>query len=121
MALGPELPPFYCDDDAFAARSPAPRRAVGDPVWRLPLTTPYESWLDSDDGRHEQRRRGRICGLRRRRPSSCKRFVRRARLFAHFDIYGWRPAPRPLGPKGGEPQAARAVFETLRRLTEPGT
>ena len=43
-----------------------------------------------------------------------RRFVKQARRFAHFDIYGWRPAPKPLGPKGGEPQAARAVFEVLR-------
>jgi leucyl aminopeptidase len=32
----------------------------------------------------------------------------------HLDIYGWRQAPKPLGPKGGEPQAARAIFEVLR-------
>ena len=43
-----------------------------------------------------------------------RRFVKQARRFAHLDIYGWRPAPKPLGPKGGEPQAARALFEVLR-------
>ena len=43
-----------------------------------------------------------------------RRFAKGARRFAHFDLYGWRPAPRPLGPKGGEPQTARAVFEALR-------
>ena len=43
-----------------------------------------------------------------------RRFVKRARRFAHFDIYGWRPAAKPLGPKGGEAQAARAMFELLR-------
>jgi leucyl aminopeptidase len=40
--------------------------------------------------------------------------VKGARRFAHFDIYGWRPANKPLGPKGGEVQAARAAFEVLR-------
>jgi drug/metabolite transporter (DMT)-like permease len=47
-----------------------------------------------------------------------RRFVKNARRFAHFDIYGWRPAPKPLGPKGGEPHAARtmlAVIESLYR------
>jgi leucyl aminopeptidase len=44
-----------------------------------------------------------------------RRFVTRAPRFAHFDLYGWRPAPRPLGPKGGEPQTARAVFDVLTR------
>ncbi len=44
-----------------------------------------------------------------------RRFVTRARRFAHFDLYGWRPAPRPLGPKGGEPQTARALFAYLKQ------
>jgi leucyl aminopeptidase len=43
-----------------------------------------------------------------------RRFVARARRFAHIDIYGWRTAPKPLGPRGGEVQAARAVLEVLR-------
>ena len=43
-----------------------------------------------------------------------RRFVKQAERFVHFDIYGWRQAPKPLGPKGGEPQAARAMFEVLR-------
>ena len=43
-----------------------------------------------------------------------RRFVKRTRRFAHFDIYGWRPAAKALGPKGGEAQAARAMFELLR-------
>ncbi len=44
-----------------------------------------------------------------------KRFVKRALDFAHFDIYGWRPAPKSLGPKGGEVQGARALFAALER------
>ena len=43
-----------------------------------------------------------------------RRFVKRAKRFAHFDIYGWRPVPRPLGPKGGEPHAARAMLAVLQ-------
>jgi leucyl aminopeptidase len=44
-----------------------------------------------------------------------KRFVTKAQRYAHLDIYGWRPAAKPLGPKGGEPHAARAVLEALIR------
>ena len=43
-----------------------------------------------------------------------RRFVKQAARYVHFDIYGWRQAAKPLGPKGGEPQAARAMFEVLR-------
>ena len=44
-----------------------------------------------------------------------RRFVKRAGRFAHIDLYGWRPAARPLGPKGGEPQSARTLFDVLAR------
>jgi leucyl aminopeptidase len=50
-----------------------------------------------------------------------RRFVRRTRRFAHFDIYGWRPAPGPLGPKGGEPQGARAALAMLERRYRSAT
>ena len=114
VALGPDLPPLFCDDDATAAALTAAGDAVGDPMWRLPLTTPYEPWLDSPvadlnnvaDGPFA----GAIVGA-----MFLKRFVRKAKRFAHFDIYGWRQAAKPVGPKGGETQAARAVFEWLKR------
>ena len=44
-----------------------------------------------------------------------KRFVHEAKRFAHLDIFGWVPRERPGRPKGGEPQAARALFEYFRK------
>jgi leucyl aminopeptidase len=43
-----------------------------------------------------------------------KRFVQNAKLYAHFDIYGWVPSEQPGRPRGGEPHAARALYEYLR-------
>jgi leucyl aminopeptidase len=42
-----------------------------------------------------------------------RRFVEKARAWAHFDVYAWNPKPRSHGPAGGEIQAARALFELL--------
>ena len=114
VALGPDLPPFFTDDDALrAARCSRRGLAVGDPVWRMPFWTRLRGQPRKHGRRHEQRRRRPVRRLRHRRavPEPLRR---KARRYAHFDIYGWRPAPKPLGPKGGEPQAARAVFEVLR-------
>jgi leucyl aminopeptidase len=112
VALGPEIMPYYCDDAALAAALATAGDAVGDAVWRMPLRTPYESWLDSSvadmNNVSEGGFAGSIVGA-----MFLKRFVARARRFAHFDIYGWRPQQKPLGPRGGEVQAARAVFEVL--------
>ncbi len=114
VALGAEFVPFYADDDDLARAIETAGNAVSDLVWRMPLATPYESALDSAvadmNNVSEGGFAGSIIGA-----IFLKRFVTKARRFAHFDIYGWRPQAKPLGPKGGETNAARAVFETLRR------
>lgn len=112
-ALGPDLPAFFTDDDAFAGRLTRVAAAIGDPVWRLPLWEGYNRHLDSDiadmNNVWESPFAGAITAA-----LFLRRFVKNARRFTHFDLYGWRTAARPLGPKGGEPQAARAVMEMLR-------
>lgn len=114
VALGPDLPPFYTDDEAFAAELADHASAVRDPLWRLPLWRPYESYLES-----------RIADINHINTSGAgfagsitaalflARFVEKARVWAHFDIYGWNPADRPGRPLGGEAQAARALFSLL--------
>lgn len=114
VALGPDVPALFTDDDAFAAAMTAEGQRVCDPVWRLPFWAGYERFLDSDvadmNNVYDAPFAGAVTAA-----LFLRRFVRRARRFAHFDIYGWRPAARPLGPKGGEPQAARAVFAVLKQ------
>ncbi len=111
-ALGPDLPAFFCNDDTFAANLVAEAAAVGDPVWRMPFWPGYERHLESEvadmNNVYESPFAGAITAA-----LFLKRFVKNTRRFAHFDLYGWRPAPRPLGPKGGEPQTARAIFSLL--------
>ncbi|HET6388670.1 leucyl aminopeptidase family protein [Hyphomicrobium sp.] len=113
-ALGPDLPAFFTNDDDLARSLPPLAASIGDPLWHMPLWEGYRRNLDSDvadiNNVWESPFAGAITAA-----LFLKRFVSRARRFAHFDLYGWRPAPRPLGPKGGEPQTARAVMEQLRR------
>ncbi len=113
-ALGPDLPALFTGDDAFAADITAGSASIGDPVWRLPLWAGYNRHLDSDiadiNNVWESPFAGAITAA-----LFLRKFVQNANRFAHFDLYGWRPAARPLGPKGGEPQTARAVMDVLRR------
>jgi leucyl aminopeptidase len=117
VALGPDLPAMFTGDDALAAALAEAGGAVGDPIWRLPLETPYESWLDSPVADMGNVSEGGFAGAIVA-AMFLKRFVSRARRFAHFDLYGWRASAKPLGPKGGETQVARAAFELLRREME---
>ena len=112
-ALGPDLPAFFTDDEAFAQVFVPRSAALGDPVWRLPLWDGYKRHLDSDtadmNNVWDTPFAGAITAA-----LFLRKFVQNTRRFAHFDLYGWRPSARPLGPKGGEPQTARAVVDHLR-------
>ncbi|MEZ5843028.1 MAG: leucyl aminopeptidase family protein [Hyphomicrobiaceae bacterium] len=112
VALGPELPPLFSTDDAFAAELAAAGERVGDPVWRLPFWPGYARMLDSEVADISNTGEGSFAGAVTA-ALFLKRFVRKCESYAHLDIYGWRPSAKPLGPKGGEPNVARALFEVL--------
>ena len=114
VAVGADFVPYYTDDADFARAIEIAGTAVADPVWRMPLATPYDGLLESPVADMNNVSEGGFAGSIIA-AVFLKRFVTKAHRFAHFDIYGWRQSTKPLGPKGGETNAARAVFEMLRR------
>jgi leucyl aminopeptidase len=114
VALGPELPAFYADDEVFAGKMLDAAHSVGDPVWRMPFWAPYDKLLKGSVADVSHISDGPFAGSVTA-ALFLKRFVKNAKRFAHLDIYGWVPRERPGHPKGGEPQAARALFEVFRR------
>jgi leucyl aminopeptidase len=113
VALGPELPPFYCDDEKFAASVLAAAERVYDPVWRMPLWKPYASMLASPIADLNNSASGSFAGSITA-ALFLKRFAPENSVWAHFDIYAWRAKAAPGRPVGGEAQAIRALFETLK-------
>lgn len=113
VALGPDLPALFTDDENLAQRLAATGVAIGDPVWRLPLWRGYDRNLDSEVADMGNVSDGPFAGAITA-ALFLNRFVKKAHRFAHFDLYGWRPVPRALGPKGGEAQTARTVFAVLQ-------
>jgi leucyl aminopeptidase len=112
VALGPDLPPFYTSDETLAADVARFAKGENDPVWRMPLWPPYDSWLDSKVATINNAPGGTFAGS-----ITCalflQRFVEHAKSWLHFDIYGWTPSAKPARPEGGECQAARAVYKLL--------
>jgi len=104
---------MFTDDDDLAQAIVAAGNRVADPVWRLPLWPSYDANLDSPVADMNNVSDGPFGGAITA-ALFLRRFVNRTQKYAHFDIYGWRPGPKPLGPKGGEVQVARATFELLR-------
>ena len=113
VALGPDLPPFYTDDDALAASIAAEAARVRDPVWRMPLWRPYDAMIEGTVGDISNSGSGGGMAGSITAALFLRRFVDKAKAWAHFDVYAWNPKPRAHGPAGGEIQAARALFELL--------
>ncbi|MDG4598089.1 MAG: leucyl aminopeptidase family protein [Candidatus Contendobacter sp.] len=120
VALGPEIPALFCNDEALAAGLLAAAEREQDPFWRLPLHQPYREMLDS-----------KIADIANASESSyagaitaalfLKEFVPADIPWAHFDLMAWNPKTQPGRPEGGEAMALRAVFAWLeQRYGEDG-
>jgi len=112
VALGPEVVPFYTDDDALAAALSRSADAQSDPLWRLPLWGPYDQMLDSKVADVNNVGAGGFAGSITA-ALFLRRFVSAAKAWLHCDIYAWNPAGKPGRPEGGECQAARALYHLL--------
>jgi leucyl aminopeptidase len=112
VALGPDLPPFYTNDERLAEDVARCARQENDPLWRLPLWPAYDAWLDSKVANVNNAPSGGFAGS-----ITCalflQRFVEAAKSWLHVDIYGWTPSAKPARPEGGECQAARAIYKLL--------
>jgi leucyl aminopeptidase len=114
VALGPDLPPLYSDDEALAADLLAAGASENDPLWRMPLWPPYDAMLDSRIADLNNVSSGPMAGSVIA-ALFLRRFVAPERAWAHMDVYGWNPSAKPGRPEGGEVQAARAVHAVLTR------
>ncbi len=114
VALGPDLPAFFTDDETLAADISAAGQAAADPVWRLPLWAPYGALLDSKTADLNNVSNGPFAGAIVA-AMFLKRFVRKTGAWAHFDVYNWSSSAKPGRPEGGDIQAARLIFELVSR------
>ncbi|HEX3701192.1 MAG TPA: leucyl aminopeptidase family protein [Phenylobacterium sp.] len=113
VALGPQLPPFYTDDEALAGQIEAHAEMAADPLWRMPLWKGYVEALDSDvaeikndpDGWAQAGSVTAALFLQRFAPPG---------PWAHFDIFAWNPRNRPGWPAGAEAQAIRGLYGLLK-------
>jgi leucyl aminopeptidase len=113
IALGPQLPPFFTDDDDLAARIEASARAEGDPVWRMPLWKPYADALDSEVAEIKNDPDGWAQAGSVTAALFLQRFAPKG-PWVHLDIFAWNPRNRPGFPVGGEAQAIRGLYRMIR-------
>jgi leucyl aminopeptidase len=113
IALGPDLPALYANDDTLASAWLEAGQQQRDPLWRMPLWRPYLRYLTST-----------IADIANGGPSKMagsivaalylERFVPAQQPWAHLDVYSWNDSDRPGRPTGGEAQGLRAAFAMLQ-------
>ena len=114
IALGPDLPVLFCNQDAVARDYLAAGQSEHDPLWQLPLWQPYLGYLKSN-----------VADLANAGPSKMagcmtaalflQRFVPAGTAWTHLDVYSWNDSERPGKPAGGEAQGLRAAFRFLQQ------
>ncbi len=114
VALGPDLPPFFTDDDALASDLLAHAMRVNDPLWRLPLWRPYETLIETPIADLNNAGQGGFAGAITA-ALFLRRFGEKAKAHVHVDCFAWTPNAKPGRPKGGEQQGMRALFSLLEQ------
>ncbi|MGH7153190.1 MAG: leucyl aminopeptidase family protein [Acetobacteraceae bacterium] len=112
VALGPDLPALFCNDDVWSGLLLRSGQACHDPFWRLPLWDGYDSWLDSPvadlNNVSSKPFAGAVVAA-----LFLQRFVPPLVPWAHYDIYAWNDQARPGRPEGGEAQVIRGIYAAL--------
>lgn len=112
VALGPELPAAFSNDERLLTLLRECGEAEADPVWPMPLWPGYDEELSSklaDLGNVSSNSfAGSIIGA-----LFLKRFVTQSPRWLHLDIFGWNPKERPGRPVGAEAQGVRALHRLI--------
>jgi leucyl aminopeptidase len=114
VALGPDLPAMFANDEDLANDLQDSAKAVTDPIWRMPLWDGYDEMLKSDLADLANSADSPMAGAVTA-ALFLRRFIPDGTPWAHFDTFAWRPSPKPGRPKGGEAMGLRASFDLLKR------
>ena len=111
VALGPDLPAMFSNDDSVSIGLLAASKAATDPLWHMPLWAPYMEMLDSDIADTSNSGGGFAGAVTA--ALFLQKFVPDNVPWVHLDTFAWRPTSKPGRPKGGEALGLRAVFGYL--------
>ena len=112
IALGPDLPALFANDDTLANQWLQAGDSTRDPVWRMPLWRPYLRYLNSgiaDLANAGSRMAGSVTAA-----LYLERFINEGQMWAHLDVYAWNDGERPGRPAGGEALALRSAWAMLK-------
>jgi len=113
VALGPDLPAMFSNDDKIAASLLEAAAETEDPLWRLPLWQPYKDMLKSkiaDTNNIGGSYAGAITAA-----LFLEKFVDKGIPWVHIDTFAWNPSSKPGRPEGGEALGVRAACALIEK------
>jgi leucyl aminopeptidase len=113
IALGPDLPVLFANEDRVAGDWLDAGLRTHDPLWRMPLHRPYLRYLSSGIADIANGSSTPMAGCITA-ALYLDRFVPNDLPWAHLDVYSWNDNDRPGRPAGGEAQALRACWAMLK-------
>jgi leucyl aminopeptidase len=118
VALGPDLPALFCNDDDVAEALLRHGRAEEDPFWRLPLHKGYRRMLDSKVADINNVSDGPFAGAITA-ALYLQEFIDPGMRWVHIDTFAWNPRERPGRPEGGEALGLRALYAFVEEWSRP--
>jgi leucyl aminopeptidase len=118
VALGPDLPALFCNDDDVADALLRHGKAEDDPLWRLPLHKGYRRMLDSKVADINNVSDGPYAGAITA-ALYLQEFIDAGTRWAHIDTMAWNTRDRPGRPEGGEALGLRALFAFVSAWAQP--
>ncbi|KTE40701.1 MULTISPECIES: leucyl aminopeptidase family protein [unclassified Sphingopyxis] len=113
VALGPDLPPLFANDDGLAEAMLTGGIERDDPLWRMPLWDAYADLLETDIADLGNAGSSAFAGTITA-ALFLKRFVGEGIAWAHIDTFAWRPSAKHGRPKGGAALGLRATWAMLQ-------
>ena len=117
VALGPDLPALFSNNDNMADVILSAGQQTNDPLWRLPLHQPYAAWLATPFAD--------LCNISSKPFAGAitaalflQHFVPASIAWAHIDTYAWNDTNRPGKPEGGEAQTLQALLAGISSMVK---
>ena len=112
VALGTELPALFTNDNDLGERIINEGKEQIDPMWELPLFSPYERYLENKyDALSSTGSAG--TGGAITAALFLKKFVDTDTKWAHVDLMAWNTSGRPGFPVGGEAMGLRNIVNMI--------
>ena len=117
VAMGTEVPSFFCNNDRIAMELINSSKKTGDPLWQLPLWENYSSQLKSVHADFKNIGNSMFGGAITA-ALFLEKFVEKNIPWIHIDLMAWTRANKFDSYEGGEAMGIRALLDFIRKFKD---